>query len=88
MRTDRISQRLALATLALYVGCGEPSRFGTLPDAGGGGPTLSFLPADLDVEAAHSEGWTDIILKLIPSFSINGGEGSPKRIGSPRPSGP
>jgi hypothetical protein len=74
MRPERVTIRSALLFLAFCAGCGEPSRFGTLPDAGLNGPQVSFLPAGLDVESVP-QGWTDIVVKLVPDISVTGGPG-------------
>jgi hypothetical protein len=68
MRSDHVLKLLFLTVLAVSAGCGEPSRFGTLPDVGVEGPMLSFLPAKLDVESASPEGWTDTVVKLAPDL--------------------
>ncbi len=33
---------------------------------------LSFLPASLDVESANPEGWTDVVVKLVPDLPNSG----------------
>jgi hypothetical protein len=77
MHLDRIVKLLALTALAVCGGCGEPSRFGTLPDAAqGDGPEFTFLPAGLEVESAQPEGWTDVVVKLVPNLSVSGGSAS------------
>jgi hypothetical protein len=75
MRPDRLTLCSALIGFTLFAGCGESSRFGTLPDAGVSGPEFSFLPAGLDVESAPPPGWTDLVVKLVPDLSVTGGPG-------------
>lgn len=72
MRLERAMIPCALFALTLCAGCGEPSRFGTLPDAGITGPEVSFLKAGTEVDSVPS-GWTDLIIKLVPDLSVTGG---------------
>jgi hypothetical protein len=62
-----VTTSFLLAVGASCGGCGGD------PDLGPQLPEFAYLTAGLDVEASPPEGWTDVVIKLVPKLSASGG---------------
>jgi hypothetical protein len=73
MRNGRRLIPSLLLALACPAGCGPASPYGTLPGAAKPpGPEFVRLAAGTDVGSGLPEGWTDLVVKLVPELSASG----------------